>query len=241
MRTLQLLTYASALVLFSSPAMADIVNVMSEVDQGGVAVPGCGGATAGTSFAATSFSCNLDGFSYSGYASGQTGLGPYGIGVSMEAGSSGVKFTTPFYTSESSVSLSWSQDFVIEGAQGNGFVEFDLARGGDGFNLEEGAGLSVDLFGFSLPDGAESSGPVPVTFGTQYTISMSGFLKCSAFDAFGCGSLFVDISDIEFMDASGNVLSGVSLEPVPEICSWLLLATCAAPVIFWRRSGSKRV
>ena len=72
-------------------------------------------------------------------------------------------------------------------------------------------------------------------------------MTCSAFDFVGCGSLSLDVSDLEFMDSSGNVLSGVSLEPVPgvssvpEVSSWLLLATSAAPVIFWRRSRSKRV
>ena len=157
MRALQLLTYGSALVLCSSLAMADnmsMVSVMSAAEQFvGVAVPGCGSATAGTSFAATSFSCNLAGVSYSGSATGQTGLGPYGIGVSMSAGAEGntAQVTDPSYVTHSNVSLSWSQDFVIEGAQGNGFVTFDLAWVGLNEAVDVGgANISADLFGFSF-------------------------------------------------------------------------------------------
>ncbi len=252
LRTLRLLTFAWALILFSSPAMADYytsaVNVMAEVDRDSIAVPGCGGAAAGTSFAATSVFCNLDSAFFSANASGQTGLGPYGIGVSMRADASGVTFTSPSYTAESSVSVSWSEDFVIEGARGDGFITFDLTRGGSGAAALDigGSDISADLFGVSIPEVCECFELTePVTFDTQYVFSMSGFLRCSAFDQIGCGSLSLDLSNIEFTDASKNVLRGVTLEPVglettPETSSWLLLATCAAPVIVWRRSRSKR-
>jgi hypothetical protein len=244
----------SAVISLCSPAIADnmsVVSVMSEVDQSSVAVPGCGGQTTGESFASTSFSCNLDGLNYLGNASGQTGLGPYGIGASMSADSDfnadRLTLDPDPYVTNSNVSLSWSQDYVIEGAQGSGFVTFDVV-GNTSFGTGEGVNVSIDLFGFPFLSGGGSgtggSGPLPVTFGAQYTISISGNLRCRG-DALeigddGCGSVSFDVSDIAFFDASGDVLAGVTLEPVPEIGSWLLLATCAIPVVLWRRARSLR-
>jgi hypothetical protein len=94
-------------------AAADsLITVTSEVLQGPHPVPGCGGTITGTSSASISFSCMLPDsqfpVTYSGSASAQVGLWPFGVGISFNA------ISRPL--------VSWSQEFAIEGAQGNGFV-----------------------------------------------------------------------------------------------------------------------
>ena len=69
-------------------------------------------------------------FSFAGHASAQTDLGPYGIGATFDVFASGTDDDAPQggVLTETKLSVTWSQDFVIEGAQGSGFVDGTMVR-----------------------------------------------------------------------------------------------------------------
>jgi hypothetical protein len=233
MRTIQLLTLA----LLVTAANAD--NISSVSVTAGVfkdpfipnppTVPGCGGTKQGVFSASISFSCEM---LYSGSAAAETEVGPFGIGGGFGLSAFG---SSPELEAASSASFSWSQDVVIRGAQGSGFATgtiSGLSTLGDDF----WAAFSLTLFDQPIL-AVSNTFTIPVTFGVPYTLTMSGRSEvCTARDpSFGCGGspeIFVD--SLSFLDANGNPLPNAMLVDVPESSSWLLLATCALPIIIWR-------
>ena len=80
-----------------------------------------------------------------------------------------------------------------------------------------------------------SDGPTLIDFNAPYLFEVSGYMSCEQFDQTGCDNVTGYVSDIEFTDASGNPLTGVSLVAVPECSSLVLLAACGAAIAFRRR------
>jgi hypothetical protein len=197
--------------------------------------------------AAASFSCDVNGTSFGGEASAELGLGPYGIGVSTTTSAFGYHSLFDFVSS--TVEVSWSQEFVITGVEGTGYVAPQLGGGPFGFcNAPPfGGGVHLVLFGASCAGGWGNDFGIPVTFGVPYTITISGSMACSSFDqlndcgAYG-GQMTTYVSDLIFTDSTGNPLTVlsiapgvISLAPVPEIPGWALLATCTLAIAILRR------
>ena len=87
------LTLAASLPTFLEAGNIDVVTVGAFAGQAPFIFPGCGQIVTGSSSESTSFSCTWDDpvfgpESFFGHASGQTGIGPYGVGVQMAAGAS---------------------------------------------------------------------------------------------------------------------------------------------------------
>jgi hypothetical protein len=254
-----MLRFALTLCILVSPALADNVSTVSvsAIVWGGPfhsPVPECGGTLTGTTLAAVSYACDFTSTSYfgvqttdqfSGAASGATGLGPYGIGASFTDSGSGC----PFFADDIQygnicalefVNITWSQDFVVEGAQGSGFVDVAIS----GFDHSgDGNRLTFNLFNTDIPlfFGADGADGIPVTFGEVYTFTVTATAVCSAFDNQYCGVADASVSDLVFRDAAGNVLPDAVLVPVPEIHSLFLLATLALTCVIRRRMAMPRV
>ena len=106
-----------ALALAAIPSIADVT-------AGAYVGPpyNCGGTITGTVNASESFSCFYIDTTIFGGSSGQVEVGPYGIGLTMEAHadhSAGSHFNLP---GQATVSLQWFQEFAVVGAVGNGFA-----------------------------------------------------------------------------------------------------------------------
>jgi hypothetical protein len=172
-------------------------------------------------------SCNVEGVQFSSQAVGQTGLGPYGIGVSVSVHPNGIDWYT-LEAAFANVSFTWRQDFTIEGANGDGFMNVGFY---DDF------GDFPDMIGFSFfgQDVPIVTGgwtfPVPVTFGAPGIIMFQGQGHCNSMDFEGCGSMESYVSDLTFTDSDGNPLAGAHLVAVPEISSVALLGTLVLPVL----------
>lgn len=246
------------LAALCAPLLADnfsTITVSSIVQDSSFfpSVPGCGGTVSGSTSAAIGFSCDAEFTSFggrteadpfSGEANAETDLGPYGIGASFGVQAEGcanfaddAEFgSNP--CSHSIVSLTWSQDFTIEGAQGNGFVDVTLSGsfGSSAFGFN---GLNFDLWNVGIPSPLFSQFQIPVTFGVPYTLTISGRAFCSAFDELDCQGLGAEVSDLEFTDALGNPLTGVTLVPVPDPSATVLIATVALIVVILRLAGRR--
>ena len=237
--------------LLATAARADYVSVSAGVLGLSPSRPGCGGDAEGTIFASTHFACDFIATdflgsqevqvheSYSASATAETGLGPYGIGGSIALQADGNNYPySPGREAFSRASFSATRDVIVRGAQGNGYV---IASLGGGFNL---TGHPFDTLGMTLFNQDvffPSPFIVPITYNVPYIISLSastGF--CNGFDYEDCLSVGVFLSDLEFYvytdDGGQQLVPGAYLETVPEISSWLLLATCAIPtVVSWLR------
>jgi hypothetical protein len=232
--------------LLATAAMADTfsyVSVTADVINAPAGL-GCGGDAQGTTSVSISFACDFMATEYwgsqeiqvheyySGYAEAKTGVGPYGIGAILDVGANGKNDSyEPFRAAFALASFSWSQDVIVRGAQGSG----DAVATISGFPslLSNLTLFNVDSIGY---------GPfiIPITFGVPYTLSMSGYTSyCDGYPSEWCGQRDIFVSDLSFY-ADGYLVPDAYLEIVPEISSWLLLATCAIPTVISRlgRAGS---
>jgi hypothetical protein len=246
------------LALLATAAKADTfsyVSVTADVLEGFHFNPptrlGCGGDAQGTTSASISFACDFMATDhlgsqeiqvheyYSGSAEAETGVGPYGIGESLSLSVYGINYPyEPFRMAFALASFSWSQDVIVRGAQGSGYVIATFS--GSGLRLMDSFDMTLFNAGF-WDDPYYLRFPIPITFGVPYTLSMSGSTEfCDAISE-GCPSgqsLFV--SDLSFYagitddEPMGHLVPGAYLEVVPEISSWLLLATCAIPTVVSR-------
>src|SRR5690242_13318422 len=87
--------------------------------------PGCVGSTVvGTAYAASSLGCVINGFSYSAFSVAQSGIGPLGIGVDVNANpgpwSSALSFD-PYAGGQAM----WDGTIIPTGGTGSGFIQFD--------------------------------------------------------------------------------------------------------------------
>jgi hypothetical protein len=233
-----MLKFITVLMLLALPATADNFSFVSAssyiISQTGDPVPPeCRDAAAGTLSASAAFACTYMGIpSYSGRASGQLETGPYGIGVTID-----LQAYQPAYQPDvfSRVDFQWSQDFVIEGAEGSGFVIATTTGiySGMEYNLQSRTVIYSNLWGH---DGYPFFDriPIPVTFGIPYTLSMSGSKLFNPLDSLYYATTTVYVSDLALTDAAGNPLTGLSLVAVPEVSSWVLLATCAIAIAILR-------
>lgn len=246
MRTLYLLTLA----LLATVASADTFSSVSVsayvtedlLNNPGQRVPGCGGDAQSSSPGFFSFACDIIETdvtgsqvheSYSGSAEAETGVGPYGIGASVTLRARGNNYPNqPLRAAASSASFSWSQDVIVRGAQGSGaaLVTLNPFLGADVFGT-----FGLELFNEEV-SGRGDFIIIPITFGAPYTNTMSGTAGlCDGFFFESCGTDEKFVSNLSFTDANGLPLPDASLEVIPEISSWLLLATCAVPIAVWRK------
>src|SRR5262249_25418554 len=142
------------------------------------------------------------------------------------------------YDAYAEADISWDQDFIITGASGNGFVQFQL----DGNSIFQGERIDLNLWGMEYP-GGQFIGPfsplLPITFGVPYGLAMTGFGSCVGFDV-ECADVTAYVSYLQFFDASGNPLSGMSLIAMPEPSAEVLLATGLGLVFLTRRKTLRR-
>jgi hypothetical protein len=111
--------------------------------------PGCGASAAGITSASADFSCSIDvapliggpalTAQFSGSASAETGLGPYGIGANMfESGNGnycGILGMSPGNLCVwSFVSLFWSQGIAVEGGQGTALMDVSVQGATENFD-----------------------------------------------------------------------------------------------------------
>src|ERR1043166_2562372 len=94
MRLLQLWTLGllAATAVWADSIPNNVVNVLSIAGPDTSALmqaPGCGGRATGTISASVSFVCSFNLETFSGHASAETGLGPYGIGASFSVDAQG--------------------------------------------------------------------------------------------------------------------------------------------------------
>ena len=73
-----------------------------------------------------------------------------------------------------------------------------------------------------------------MTFGNVFTVTISGRQECDSEDQIGCGATELYLSSLLFTDGSGLPLPNVTLEPVPELPGWMLLATCVMGIALLR-------
>jgi hypothetical protein len=196
-----------------SPILADIdssITADAKVSiNDGIA---CECTATGNTMASASASCT-----YSAYAAGQLGIGPYGIGVDTETIATGDCCTS---FGEASVYFTWQQDFTIEGLQSNGFVLPEVT-GLCGNYPSGGLGVNLNLWGAVFADLVSPPGcnyvrqsdltlnpPIPVTFGVPYTLQISGFRDCIEGEPLPCGGeLQTYVSNLTITDAGGNPIA----------------------------------
>jgi len=176
---------------------------------------------------------------YFASAIAETEIGPYGIGGGFGLHAFG---SSPELEAASLASFSWSQDVVIRGAQGSGFVIGTISGLPSLVAEDFWAAFSLTLFDQPIIF-ASRTFTIPVTFGVTYTLKMSGSSEvCTATDpSFGCGDhpeIFVD--SLSFFDAKGNPLPDAHLVNVPENSSWLLLSNCALLIVLSRLRSTVR-
>jgi hypothetical protein len=243
--------------LLATAAMADTFSYVS-VSAGVMGGPtglGCGGDAQGTTSVSISFACDFMATDhlgsqeiqvheyYSGYAEAKTGVGPYGIGASVDVYPNGNNIPyEPLRTAFALASFSWTQDVIIRGAQGSGYALATIS----GFPPLLG---NLTLFNEDFQPGHPLF-IIPITFGVPYTLSISGYTSfCDSYASYEwCGQRDIFVSDLSFYagitddEPMGHLVPGAYLEIVPEISSWLLLATCTIPTVIsrLRRSGSSK-
>ena len=218
-----------SILIYCGNARADI-----EVSTGiGVVNPTCGASSEGSASASVAFSCTSEGYPFSGSATAQAGIGPYGIGASWDLEATGD--VPDVGEADSFATILWSQEFILEGATGAGIFEpafqeslSSACAGGVGGCLLSISWSGESILAFFSPPtlpGPDYPGDVPITFNVPFVISVVGTEKCSGHDEIACGANSVELSDFVATDESGNPLPGVSLEPVPEPTSIVLLGT----------------
>jgi hypothetical protein len=239
------------LFAFSGAALAD--QIVSSIGYNFFSpVPGCGGSASGSTSASVSFNCTGGDLVLQGSAAAQVGLGPFGIGANWDltatAGGLGANLSTRV---ESTASLNWSQQFVLDGATGSGFLEPAFATVGAEGCLLGGCNqtISINGTGFSLSDVDSNSLPavpsaysqIPVTYGEPFSVTITGTPDCDSNDQTGgCGYTSFDLSDLAFFDSNGNSLAGVTLVPVPQPTSVTLMSTMLLAVAFVARKRIAR-
>jgi len=228
MRSIHLIAMFALLATAVRADTFSYVSVTADVLEGYHFNPptrlGCGGDAQGTTSVSISFACDYMATYYSGYAEAETGVGPYGIGASMVLRANGNNDPyEPPRAAFAHASFSWSQDVIVRGAQGSGYAIATIS----------GSRFQSLLGNLTLFNADYYTNPLitPITFGVPYTLSMSGStLLCDGFDSEWCGQPDIFVSDLSFY-ADGYLVPGAYLETVPEISSWLLLATCAIPAV----------
>jgi hypothetical protein len=172
-----------SILVYCGNARADIF-----VSTGVSVAPACGGSAEGATSASVSLACtDSEGDLVSGNSTAQVGIGPYGIGASWDLEAQGLYFTQDpliFYFVGSRATLSWSQEFVLEGATGSGFVEpafaYSLGIAGcaiggctllmtiDG-TIVDPASLAADR---RLPTVPSASLQIPITYNEPFTVTV---------------------------------------------------------------------
>src|ERR1035437_7098247 len=122
--------------------------------------------------AAASFSCDVNGTSFGGEASAELGLGPYGIGASTTTSAFG--YHSLFDFAFSRVDFSWSEELVIMGVQGTGYVTPQLGGGGFGFCNAPPLGGSAHLVLFGAECGPAGGWFIPGGGGVRIPITFGG-------------------------------------------------------------------
>jgi len=240
-------------VLMALPAAATLDQVFAVSAVNGGSIANCNAMATGTTSAAVSFGCGIDGNSFSGKAGAELGLGAYGIGVSTTIQAAGFAGNpdSSIYAVESRVDFSWSQEFIITGAEGKGYVTPQLA--GSFCAPTISGSTTLTFFGalcrpageWSLPGGGAGLA-IPVTFDVPFTITLSGSLACSTINGLSnCGvygrNMTAYVSDLIFSDARGNLLTGATLAAVvPEVPSFILLLTVVSVLFIPRARHMKR-
>ena len=163
MRSIHLI---AMLPLLAAAARADTfsyVSVTADVLEGLQFDPptrlGCGGDAQGTTSASISFACDFIATDhlgsqeiqvheyYRGSAEAETGVGPYGIGESMSLSVYGINYPyEPFRMAFALASFSWSQDVIVRGARGSGYVIATLS--GSGIRLMDSFDMTLFNAGF---------------------------------------------------------------------------------------------
>jgi hypothetical protein len=197
-------------------------------------VLGCSVDAQGTTSAGGSFGCDFTNVRYRGGGGAETGIGPFGIGVSVGLNADGSNFPSqPFLAAGARASFSWSQDAVIRGAEGDGtaLVTITLSSASESIF----GPVDLELFNHGpIPVFFEQTFSIPVTFGVLYTNTLDGSTAFCIFQSEHCGIADMFVSSLSFLDANGNPLPNAMLVDVPESSSWLLLATCGIPIMIWR-------
>lgn len=221
----------AAFVCFPKSAHGDIS--VATVVLPGTGDPACGDSATGSTSASANFSCTFNGQSFSGSSEAQVGIGSFGIGASWDLSAFGSDANG--HDSAADATISWSQEFMLEGATGTGIFE-------PGFNYSlasacilGGCNLDITLAGQQLLVGFHNNPPtqpvpgypgdVAVMFNVPFTVTVSGHEICTSFDQIACGQTYLDLSSFAVTDGNGHPLSGISLVAVPEPCSLLLLLT----------------
>jgi len=229
------------LFLLALPLQANLIYTNAttgSITPGGIypAVQACSGSTVdGDVYAASSFTCDYPYITPIGTteavaasAIAQSGLGPLGIGVNLSLDAGGWGFPDdPFAFG---VAL-WDGDFMPTGAVGDGFIQFDydwrytLAPIGAMFRPVaefDGQSLCPNFAPFVICSG--TTGMIPITFGTDYSLLLSakGYMQASAH--IGAQPDFgVTINAIRLFDASGTPVNAIASNPEPT--SFILLLT----------------
>jgi len=214
----------------------------------GTGDPACGDSATGSTSASANFGCTFNGQSFFGSSEAQVGIGSFGIGASWDLIASG---EDPSGRVVSDATISWSQEFMLEGATGTGIFEpgFNYALAGC---FDGGCNLSITLSGQQLLVGFQDNPPthpvpgypgdVAVTINVPFSVTVSGNEQCSSFDQISCGQTYLDLSSFAVTDENGNPLPGISLVAVPEPSSLFMLATAllGLALVAWRRPSSSR-
>lgn len=186
-------------------------------------------------------------------ASGQAevGLGPFGIGLSVQTQADAWVDPGDVVNTYAQASASFSDTFTLAGGSGSGFVEFDYEIFGF-FGLPfdtTGADISIlgtDLSERDLQRYPQNSGLIPIQFGNIYSVSGTAYSYAGYPDTAGepeIGSW--QVTGIQFFDANGNPLGngaireGDVITPVPESSTLILLAFVLLAVACKRSARSR--
>jgi hypothetical protein len=146
------------------------------------------------------------------------------------------------YTSMAFARIEWSQEYVLEGGSGTGFIQPQFfihppCCGGDPVGSLDIVVAGTE-YTYCFPSCSPPPAAIAVQFGVPFTISVSAFGGCDFEDDVGCGGAEMYLSALNLTDAKGNVLapivlSGTDFLPVPEPAGVALLGT--AVLAFYRK------
>jgi hypothetical protein len=126
-----------------TPALADI---MATVDITAGVGTICSDEANGANYAYAAITCDFNRVSFSGTAAAQTfGISPYGIGAAVTLQAQGLVLNGSGGQVDSTLLISSSEEFELEGAQGGGFMRIGLSGLCGNFPL--GGYLRLSLFG----------------------------------------------------------------------------------------------